>query len=107
VALGDCAHFLCRLHRGKEKNSYDGIGCRAEEDVRVSTPWFHGLGVRIVREGAPFTRPQREWAIGTFLWLIWKKRMKELFAHPKYTFVAADCDLELRTLLWLRPPVGR
>ena len=55
------------------------------------------------------SRPQREWAIGTVLWFIWKKRMKELFASPTYVFIADSCSAvdELRVLLKLRPLVRR
>jgi len=51
------------------------------------------------------SRGQREWAIGTFMWFVWKKRMKELFASPKFVFRVADCDDELRVLLRLPPLV--
>ena len=53
------------------------------------------------------THPQREWAIGSFLWFVWKKRMKELFASPTYTFVVDDNVDEFRMLLRLRPLKGR
>jgi len=53
------------------------------------------------------SRGQREWAIGVFLWFVWKKRMKELFASPRYVFQVAACDDELRALFRLPPLVRR
>ena len=85
------------------------------------SPWFPLIALKAVEYRA--ARPtkecpkpsqaladscgQREWAIGTFFWFVWKKRMKELFASPKYTMCMADCNTELRTLLRLPPLVRR
>ena len=82
------------------------------------SPWYPLLALKAVEVGAArpskacpkpdqalaTTRPQREWAIGTTLWFVWKKRMKELFASPTYTFVADSRNSvdELRALLQLR-----
>jgi len=90
-------------------------------DEWFPSPWFPLIALKAVeyRAARPTkecpkpsraladSRSQQEWAIGMFLWFVWKKRMKELFASPKYTMCMADCDDELRVLLRLPPLVGR
>jgi len=85
------------------------------------SPWFPLIALKAVEyrvarptKGCPKpsraladSHSQREWAIGTFLWFVWKKRMKELFASPKYTFYVADCVDEFCMLLRLPPLVRR
>ena len=79
------------------------------------SPWFPLIALKAVEyraarptKGCPkpsralaASRSQREWAVGVFFWFVWKKRMKELFASPKYIFHVADSSDELRALLRL------
>jgi len=85
------------------------------------SPWFPLIALkaveyRAVRPTKECPKPsraladshsQQEWAIGMFFWFVWKKRMKELFASPKYTMCMVDCNAELCALLRLPPLVGR
>jgi len=90
-------------------------------DEWLPSPWYPLIALKAVETGATrpsrvcpkpnqalnSTRPQREWAIGTFFWFVWKARMKELFASPKYTFVVDRCVDDFRALLRLRPLADR
>jgi len=81
------------------------------------SPWYPLIALKAVEVGAArpskacpkpdqalaTSRPSREWAIGSFLWFVWKKRMKELFASPGYTFSVTDSVGEFRALLRLPP----
>ena len=40
----------------------------------------------------------REWAIGSYLWFLWKARMKEIM-EPDYSFVPTSCEAALHSTL--------
>jgi len=85
------------------------------------SPWFPLIALKAVeyRAARPTgacpkpsraladSRSRQEWAIGIFLWFVWKKRMKELFASPKFVFRTRDCVEEFHALLRLPPLIGR
>ena len=49
------------------------------------------------------TRPMREWLIGSYLWMLWKWRMKEIHAAD-FVYRPGNCEESLRRTLATKPP---
>ena len=83
-----------------------------------SSPWYPILALQALEETAlPIfkgrkkmlsalkrSRPRREWLIGTYYWMIWKWRMKEIH-EDDFKFVPAFCITSMKEAL-LRPHLG-
>jgi len=79
-----------------------------------SSPWYPILALQALEEMAlPIfkgqkkvlstlkqSRPKREWLIGTYYWMIWKWRMKEIH-EDDYKFMPTFCVTKLREALVL------
>jgi len=77
-----------------------------------SSPWYPLLALQVIEEAAlpifkgrkkvlkalKLSRPRREWLIGSYYWMLWKWRMKEIH-EVDFTFVPTFCVTSLRTAL--------
>jgi len=77
-----------------------------------SSPWYPLLALQAIEEAAlpifkgrkkvlkalKLSRPRREWLIGTYYWMLWKWRMKEIH-EDDFTFIPTFCIATLRTAL--------
>jgi len=83
-----------------------------------SSPWYPLLALQVIEEAAlpifkgrkkvlkvlKLSRPKREWLIGTYYWMLWKWRMKEIH-EDDFTFVPIFCVTSLQSAL-LQPCPG-
>jgi len=82
-----------------------------------SSPWYPILALRAIEEAAlpifkgrkkmlkalKLTRPKREWMIGTYYWMLWKWRMKEIH-EDNFKFMPIFCVTALKEALRLPCP---
>ena len=81
------------------------------------SPWYPILALQAIEENAlpifkgrkkmlkalKLSRPKREWLIGTYYWMLWKWRMKEIH-EDSFVFVPTSCVASLQeALLWPCP----
>jgi len=90
--------------------------CTLHLDEWHPSPWYPILAMGRLEKGSvrptkhwlkpnqalASSRPLREWAIGSFLWFVWKLWMKELYTEPKFTFWPHQHVSQLRAVL--KPP---
>jgi len=83
-----------------------------------SSPWYPIIALQALEEAAlpifkgwkkmlkalKMSRPKREWLIGTYYWMLWKWRMKEIH-EDDFKFVPTFCITSLREAL-LQPCPG-
>jgi len=77
-----------------------------------SSPWYPILALQAIEETAlpifkgrkkmlkalKLSRPKREWLIGTYYWMIWKWRMKEIHKDD-FKFIPVFCITSLKEAL--------